>query len=85
VLVPSAELSALHGVLRDALGAVAAQFDDPEYTGPGYRPHVTVTRTARMQPGEVALLEQVALVDMEPLGPQRWRQVLWVSGFSAPG
>lgn len=85
LLAPSAELSALHGLLLEALGAVDVEFDDPAYTGPGYRPHVTVTGTARMLPGEAAVLEQAALVDMEPVGPQRWRQVLWVSRFSTPG
>ena len=85
VLAPSPELSALHGLLRDALRAVDAQFDDPAYTGAGYRAHVTHTRNARMQPGDIALLEQAALVDMEPVGPQRWRQVLWVSRFSIRG
>jgi hypothetical protein len=79
VLVPSPELSTLHGTLLDALGVVDAEFDDPAYTGPGYRAHVTVTRNARMQPGDIALLEQAALVDMEPVGPERRRQVLWVS------
>lgn len=84
VLAPAPELSALHGLLLDALGAVDAAFDDPAYTGPGYRPHVSVTGSARMRPGGVALLEQAALVDMEPVGPQRWRQVLWASRLGVP-
>jgi 2'-5' RNA ligase len=79
VLVRSPELSALHALLLQTLSTAGAVFDDPEYTGPGYRAHVTVTAEARMRPGDVALLEQAALVDMEPVGPQRWRRVVWVA------
>lgn len=85
VLVPSPELSHLHEVLLEALLAVDAEFDDPAYIGHGYRPHVTVTGTARLQPGDVAQLEQAALVDMEPVGPERWRQVLWTALLQFPG
>ena len=79
VLVPLPELSALHLLLVEALRAVAPTYDDPQYTGAGYRAHVTVAGDARIRPGEVALLEQAALVDMEPVGPQRRREVLWMS------
>lgn len=82
VLVPSAELSALHELLRTALGAVRADFDDPAYIGAGYRGHVTSTAVARMTPGDVALLAQAAIVDMEPVGLQRLRRVTWVSALN---
>jgi 2'-5' RNA ligase len=85
VLVPSPELSQLHEVLLAALRAVGVEFDDPVYTGPGYRAHVTVTGDARMRPGETALLEQAALVDMEPVGPDRCRHVLWASPLLSSG
>lgn len=81
VLLPSQELSALHARLLDVLGGLGAVFDDPEYTGTGYRAHVSVTRDARLPDGEVALLEKAALVDMEPVGPQRWRHVRWVAAL----
>lgn len=79
VLIPSPELSGMHAGLVRALWAMDARFDDPEYVGDGYRAHVTMTTTARMTPGQVARLEQAAIVDMEPVGPQRLREVVWVS------
>lgn len=79
VLERSAELWTLHAGLVEALQAVDAQFDDPEYVGAGYRAHVTITADARMTPGQVSLLEQAAIVDMEPVGAQRLRNVVWVS------
>lgn len=85
VLVPSPEVTLLHQKLLAALPAVDAEFDDPAYTGPGFRAHVTVTGEARLRPGETALLEQVALVDMEPVGPHRCRHVLWASPLGSTG
>jgi hypothetical protein len=97
VLVPSPELSTLHRRLLAALttvdtvnpagtgGPAGTVFDDPEYTGPGYRAHVTVTVDARLQAGEVAVLRQAAIVDMEPIGPQRLRQVVWISELGGAG
>jgi hypothetical protein len=64
---------------------MGADFDDPGYTGRGYRAHVTATAGARMTSGQVALLEQAAIVDMEPVGRERLRQVVWVSALNAAG
>lgn len=83
LVVPSPGLTTLHGLLLDALETVGAHFDDPEYTGRNYRAHVTHIDDDRMQPGQVALLRQAALVDMEPVGTRRWRQVVWVSPLQA--
>ena len=85
VLRACPELSGLHEQLREALGAVRAEFDDPAYIGPGYRPHVTATAVARLSPGDAARLEQAAIVDMEPVGPQRLRQVCWVAALGQGG
>jgi hypothetical protein len=88
VLVPTPGLSTLHRRLIEALctvGTAGTVFDDPEYTGPGYRAHVTVTAEARLQTDEVAVLRQAAIVDMEPIGPQRLRQVVWISELGGAG
>ena len=45
-----------------------AAFDHPDFTGAGYRPHVTRTRTASVQDGDVFELRQTAIVDMAPHG-----------------
>jgi hypothetical protein len=42
--------------------------DDPLHFRDGYRSHITATRQARAEPGALIHLNQLALVDMEPLG-----------------
>jgi hypothetical protein len=77
LIEPSAELSRLHQRLLDALLAVGAAFDDPEFVGRGYGPHVTITRSARVALGDTLTLRQAALVDMAPAGHGRLRRVVW--------
>lgn len=55
-------------LLHDRLcAALPGRFDRPEFTGVGYRPHITATRHERAHPGDDVLLSQLALVDMEPV------------------
>ena len=42
--------------------------DDPQHFGDGYRPHITATRQTSAEPGAIIHLNQLALVDLEPLG-----------------
>lgn len=78
LIEPTAELSRLHQRLLNALLEIGAVFDDPEFVDQGYRPHVTVTRLARVSPGQSMTLQQAALVDMAPAGDRRLRRVVWV-------
>jgi hypothetical protein len=77
LIEPSAELAGLHQRLVDELLAVGAKFDDPEFIGPGYRPHITVTRSNRVLLNDQLRLRQAALVDMAPAGDGRLRRVIW--------
>jgi 2'-5' RNA ligase len=83
VIATSDELQTLHEALVDALGAVGARFDDPDFIRSGYRAHVTKTRTAAAVPGQVIDLTQLALVDMAPEGDSRLRRV--VKSYSLDG
>jgi hypothetical protein len=65
-LVASAELARLHGMLVSAVAAHDIRFDNPEFTGSGYRPHVTAIRRERVAEGDRLALRQAALVDMAP-------------------
>jgi 2'-5' RNA ligase len=78
VVSPSASLDALHAACVAALDDLGPMYENPEYTGAGYRPHVTVKRHARATAGDVLNLRQLALVDMEPGQPQGGREVLAV-------
>ncbi len=77
VVDPSPELTNLHHRLLAALTAVGAVFDDSDFTGAGYRAHVTKTRLAQVHPGDHLALDQAAVVDMAPEGDRRLRRVVW--------
>ncbi len=87
VVDTSDELRALHGALCTALVRSGAHFDNPDFTGPGFRPHVTKTRRAALRAGEELELRQAAMVDMAPHGDRRLRRVLWTAalGLTLPG
>jgi 2'-5' RNA ligase superfamily len=75
----TAELTRLHDGLVTALLAAGAQFDDPEFVGAGYRPHITLKGVAPLQPGAGLTLQQAAVVDMAPAGERRIREVVWTT------
>ncbi|MET0866268.1 MAG: 2'-5' RNA ligase family protein [Nakamurella sp.] len=77
LIEPAADLTGMHHRLVDALLQVGAVFDDPQFVGLGYRPHVTITRLARVSMGDSLTLRQAALVDMAPAGDHRLRRVVW--------
>lgn len=79
LIEPTTELNALHRGLIAVLTARGAVFDDLDFIGSGYRPHITVTKLDRVQPGDLLRLEQATIVDMEPIGLQRLREVVWVT------
>lgn len=81
---PSPRLRTLHDDLRSALderGAVL--FENPEFGGDGYRPHVTATKREHARSGERFALSTIALVDMAPAGDERHRRVVWTATLPA--
>lgn len=85
VIEPSADLDALHAACVAAVAGLGPVYENPEYMGAGYRPHVTVKRHGRVSAGDVLELRQIAVVDMEPGQRDGGREVLAVSalgGFS---
>ncbi|SDP34702.1 2'-5' RNA ligase superfamily protein [Nakamurella panacisegetis] len=76
LLEPSPILAGLHRALLGAIIGIGGVFDDPEYTGNHYRPHITMTKAARVHPGDRLHLRQATLVDMEPVGAERLRHVV---------
>ncbi len=79
VIEASARLVGLHEALRRSLVEAGAAFDHPEFTGLGYRPHVTRTRSASVSDGDLLDLRQAAVVDMAPHGDRRLRRVVWTA------
>ncbi|NEM90039.1 2'-5' RNA ligase family protein [Galbitalea soli] len=77
LIAPNAALTALHEQLMTELAGVGVDFDDPDFTGPGYRPHVTVRHHTELASGTVISIRHLALVDMAPEGDTRERRVVW--------
>ncbi|WEO77255.1 2'-5' RNA ligase family protein [Cryobacterium sp. SO2] len=84
LIVPSEELTTLHQALLAAIRPFAAEPDEPAFTGPGFRPHVTQKPPARLNPGAVLTLTQLALVDMLPRAHLAGRTVQAVSPLREP-
>ena len=78
VIEPSDNILALHRALMQNLAPLHPVFDEPEFIGNGYRPHVTRRAFGGVEAGDVLELGQLALVDMTPNQPERMRQVLAV-------
>jgi len=79
LIEPTVELSRLHHRLVRALLDMGAQFDDPEFIGAAYRPHVTLKGADALPRGTGLTLRQAAVVDMAPAGERRLREVVWTT------
>jgi 2'-5' RNA ligase len=82
VIEHSEWLDALHNELVERMASAGAVFDNPEYTGRGYRPHVTATKRAHVTEGDILRLGQLALVDMRPSGDSGLRSVVWTQSLA---
>jgi 2'-5' RNA ligase len=84
VLADNEELTRLHRALVEAVRPLAASPDEPAFTGPGFRPHVTTKHHGRIHVGDELTLTQVALVDMAPRSAPGGRSVLATFSLIAP-
>jgi 2'-5' RNA ligase len=66
LIAENRQLTELHQLLRAAVRPFAAEPDEPAFTGPGFRPHVTVKSHGRVHEGDAFTLLQLAVVDMAP-------------------
>ncbi|HSP53063.1 MAG TPA: hypothetical protein VLO00_09225, partial [Cryobacterium sp.] len=69
-------LTELHRALVDAVRPFASSPDEPAFTGPGFRAHITIKNGVRVLEGEALTLTQIALVDMAPRSAAGGRTVL---------
>ncbi|TFD74171.1 hypothetical protein E3T54_15390 [Cryobacterium sp. Sr8] len=76
LVVDDEALAGLHRTLVDVVRPFAAAPDEPAFTGPDFRAHVTVKRIARVHQGDELSLSQIALVDMAPRTGPSGRTVL---------
>jgi 2'-5' RNA ligase len=72
----TSELYELHNEVLDLLEFYGAVFDDPNYSRSGYRPHVTVQKTGRVNMGDDITINSLTLVDMYPEQNIKKRKIL---------
>ncbi|WP_347109114.1 2'-5' RNA ligase family protein [Paenarthrobacter sp. S56] len=69
-------LQGLHEELVEAAVAHSARIATPNYILGHYRPHISHHDGKRPSPGDVVVLDQIALVDMAPEGNHTIRRIL---------
>lgn len=73
---PSRPLQELHESLVRTVTELPGRIPAPNYTLDNYRPHVSHHGDKRARPGDVVVLDRVALVDMAPDGNHSVRRIL---------
>ena len=73
---PSQPLQDLHESLMGTVAGLPGRVPTPDYTLDFYRPHVSHHGDKRARPGDVVVLDRVALVDMAPDGNHSVRRIL---------
>ena len=76
LIQPHPDLHALHEQLVAVVVAVGGTILTPAHTLTGYRPHASHHGAKRLNPGDVVVLDRIALVDMAPDGGHATRRVL---------
>lgn len=79
----SQEFKDLFTVVQDTLLEKGAVFNEPEYVGAGFRPHVTLQRSGSLSPGAAKSVKGMSLVDMFPNGDPNRRRI--VKTIKLPG
>ena len=73
---PSRPLQELHESLVRTVAELPGRVPTPHHTLDNYRPHVSHHGAKRPRPGDVVVLDRVALVDMAPDGNHSVRRIL---------
>ncbi|MDQ0076663.1 2'-5' RNA ligase family protein [Arthrobacter oryzae] len=73
---PSPALQELHESLMETVAGLPGRVPSPHYTMDSYRPHVSHHGDKHTRPGDVVVLDRVALVDMAPDGNHSVRRIL---------
>lgn len=79
----TSELFEFHNEVLDLLESYGAVFDEPSYSRSGYRPHITVQKSGRVNKGENIVINDLSLVDMFPDQNIRQRKIIQTLSFSS--
>lgn len=76
LLQKTVEIEQLHKQIIDMLEINGAVFNEPQYIGPHYLPHVTVQKGASVEVGRGVMINGISLIDMFPDGDGLQRKVI---------
>ncbi len=72
----TSKLLELHNEVLDLLESYGAIFDEPNFSRSGYRPHITVQKSGRVNRGDTIMINNLTLVDMYPEQNIKQRKIL---------
>lgn len=81
IINKSIHLNALFNGIQKMLLSHGATFNEPEYIGEGFTPHVTKQKSGWLQNGESRIVNSVSVVDMFPDGDYEKRRITATVGF----
>lgn len=64
LLMMTNELRAIHQLLYDKLVERGAVFNEPRYCGAGFRAHVAVQESGKLNKGDRVIINELTLIDM---------------------
>lgn len=81
VLEKTGDLQLLHRTVVDILESYGVEFNSPQYTRDGFKPHVTVSSDASPEIGDNVTLGSLSIVDMYPNNDAYQRRVIGTVKF----
>ncbi len=76
LIQPDEKITMLHTVLLSLATSLGAEFDEPAFTGDGFRPHATIQHKSRLQDKQTIRLDSLTLIDMYPNADIKKRRVI---------
>lgn len=75
-------LQELHEDVLEILSKNSVVFNNPEYTGDGFKPHVTVSKNSTFNIGDSVAVDSITLIDMFPNQDPTKRRIIGTVKFA---
>lgn len=76
LIQPNQNIQKMHVALKKVISSLGAVFDEPAFTGEGYRPHATIQVNSRLLDKQLVTLDNFTLVDMFPDSDIKRRKII---------
>lgn len=81
LLDKTTEFQRLHDEIVDELEDFGVKFNNPEFTGDGFKPHSTVQKDGKLEIGTNLTIDSITLIDMFPNDDFKKRKVIGTIKF----